>query len=155
MANKDEKALITKIDSITDISQSQQDRLNIQDSAHTVLCAFLQSHIMKVTSKNTLKSALEQKFTDALNSKDEPLPLVAAIKIYEILSKAETDSDTAVLGLFKSNPNIFLNVTENKLDEENSKAQLSEEDLNNAKELLALLGRGGKLAKSEFPEKGE
>jgi len=143
------KELVAKVENITELTNSQKDRLNIQETAHENLCNFLNSHLHKLQSKNELISAIESKFLNSVMGKtDEEIPLIAVIKIYEILKRAETDADSAVLSLFNKNPDIFVNVNQNALDKDEPK--LTKDEMNMAKDLLTAIH---KLEKSEHSEK--
>lgn len=143
------KELVAKVENITELTNSQKDRLNIQETAHENLCNFLNSHLHKLQSKNDLISAIETKFLDSIMGKtQEDIPLIAIIKIYEILKRAETDADSAVLSLFNKNPDIFVNVNQNEI--EKNAPTFTKEDMETAKGLLESMR---KLEKSEHAEK--
>lgn len=143
------KELVAKVENITELTNSQKDRLNIQETAHENLCNFLNSHLHKLQSKNDLISAIETKFLDSIMGKtQEDIPLIAIIKIYEILKRAETDADSAVLSLFNKNPDIFVNVNQNEI--EKNAPTFTKEDMETAKGLLESMR---KLEKSEHAER--
>lgn len=143
------KELVAKVNNITELTESQKDRLNIQETAHENLCNFLNSHLHKLQSKNALISAIETKFLDSVMGRTgEEIPLIAIIKIYEILKRAETDADSAVLSLFNKNPDIFVNVNQNEI--EKNAPTLTKEDMDTAKGILESIR---KLEKSEHAEK--
>jgi hypothetical protein len=137
------KEIENKITDITtSLTCSENDRLNVQQTAHDVLCGFLLSHVRKLAQKNDLKSALETRFMQALSPESEDeLPLVAALKLYEILSKSETDGDSALLGIFSKNPQIFINVDQNNLTKAVEEGQVTQQENEMAKKLLKLFGR--------------
>lgn len=151
MAKMEEQTnLLAKLDEVDILTQSQKDKLNLQETAHTNLCNFLNSHIIKLQSKNELKAVIEKKFIDALTGNtDEEIPLIGAIKIYEILCKSETDADSAVLNLFNKNPNIFVSVNDENIKKNEN--NLTKEETEAVTSLSKLIK---KLESSEMPEKG-
>lgn len=145
------KELVAKLDSDDFLTPSQRERINIQESAHTVLCDYLISHVQKATKQNELMTALEQKFLKSIKSEtDEQLPLIGALKLYEILSKKQTDTDANILGIYRNNPQIFINVNQENIKQAEDEKTMSPEDLERAKGLYAVLQ---KLENSEFAEK--
>jgi len=145
------KELVAKLDNDDFLTPSQRERINIQESAHTVLCDYLISHVQKATKQNELMTALEQKFLKSITSEtDEQLPLIGALKLYEILSKKQTDTDANILGIYRNNPQIFINVNQENIKQAEDEKTMSPEDLERAKGLYAVLQ---KLENSEFAEK--
>lgn len=143
------KDLMNKIENFVDTTQSEQDRLGVSQISHDLLCNYLMSHLRKVTEKNKLKTLIEKKFMEMIENVDnlnDPLPLPAILKIYEILAKSETDADAAILGLFQKNQNLFVNLTHPNIEDLKRDQSLTPEEMNEA---VKIYNTFKKLEKSE------
>jgi len=139
-----------KIDEITSLTKSQQDRLTFKDQVSDNLITFLQSFIKKIETKNNLASMLENDLADKINpmipadgSEPDGLSNYEKIKLLEVLKKSETDSDVALIkAIFESQKNT--DSGKKKLENEESEHKkasndLTQKDINDAISVLNTL----------------
>jgi len=119
--SKDILTTITEIDNDENLSNSQKDRLL---DPQVALINFLNSHLRKVSSKNALKEALEERFTQELQ--DDTLSTGARLKLFEILQSKETDSELGALNVISK----MLEVKASKGNEPEKGATKQESNVN-------------------------
>jgi hypothetical protein len=145
------KDLITKIDKLTEESNSQKDKMNIKKIASENLIVFLNSYIEKVSTKNDLKSRVEGLLLKKIDDEDDDLPYGVLIKLLEVLGKNETDSASPILKILESavkQPESESNL--NPKGELNEESKITQEDYKSVKKILKIIDD---LEKTEYPSK--
>lgn len=143
------KDLITKIDKLTEESNSQKDKMNIKKIASENLIVFLNSYIEKVSTKNDLKSRVEGLLLKKIDDEDDDLPYGVLIKLLEVLGKNETDSASPILKILESavkQPESESNL--NPKGELNEESKITQEDYKSVKKILKIIDD---LEKTEYP----
>ena len=140
MTNKNE--LIKKIDDKTTLSESEIERSNLVHKSPELLSNFLITHFQRITSENTLLNKIEGKFLDSIiGESDEELPMIALVKIYEILKKSQSDVDSAILQLYSKNPKVFGGASQEELNKAEDSGTMTQDEIIGAKKLLGLLNK--------------
>jgi hypothetical protein len=157
----------TKINDISNLTKSQHDRLFLKEQVFEDLITFLQSHIKKISAKNTLREALEIDLMGSINPELEVdvdgnliegnrLTNFEKIKLLEILSRNEVDSTTALVkAIAESSKADNLKKIEQPIDnnQKNISENTSQEDIDSAKRVLKHFDKILKgIEKQEFSE---
>lgn len=150
MSNELEK----KVCEISEISQSQEDKLNPQNLIKDDLIDFLGSQIRKLSSRNDLKENLMRDFMNRMDDEDpeDPDGVIRLtngqkLKLFEILSKDENDAISNILDVIKKDNGIMINV--NEAPKSDKGATYTKENMGDAKGLLDVLDVVKKLKISE------
>lgn len=147
------KDLIQKINDVEILSQSQMDRMDLQNSVQKDLIEFVQTQIAKVSSQNSIKTIVLEKIKQKIKDEDDILSWPILVKLLEVTSKIDSD---VTLGLFKiisdSQKQIPLVPPQNP-DNKTSQEKLPEvtnEEMNTMKDFLTTIK---KIRESEFSKK--
>lgn len=150
--------IVKKIDSISELSQSQIDRNKIGDDAFVNLMGFLNGYIQRTSSKREVSNYIDQLLLEKIKNDIEQeggienIPYGVIIKLEEILNKGETDAATPIL-------KIIENATKQKESplvpnlpqgENTVGTSITQEDYNTAKKILKFVDA---LQKTEFNDK--
>jgi hypothetical protein len=153
LMSKDEN-IITKINDITNESDSQKDRNNIKEITRDTLYTFVNKCIEKSTSTSGLRAKVQEMLLDKLEKETDDVPYGVLIKLEEILSKGETEAATPILKLLEAS--IKAEKEQEQLPPPNInpglEGTLTTEELKKFKESLQLLEILGKLKQTEFNE---
>ena len=140
-----------KISEIDALTQSQSDRLTMQNQAFKHLTGFLTNHIGQITQGEELMREVKAAILERVRNTDnvEEIPLGALVKIFEILAKKDSEDKTAILNVLKESTKVVINNTpqEQQNNSSYSKTDLSQADMQKARKALALINR---LEESEF-----
>ncbi len=150
-----------KINAMTELSQSEKDRLIFKEQVNDTLLNFLQAFVTQSIAKSDLEELLDNDLLDTLQnpSEENSLTNFEKIKLKEIISKEKTDSKVSLIkALIESNK-----VAENKNQNPNSSnpehgqksvgENTTQEDIDKAKEILNKFDKLMKhIEKQEFSE---
>jgi hypothetical protein len=146
------QSLIKKIIGIEDLSQSQLDRLNLQNEAYGNLVSFLHNVIEKIQSGSTLRNKLEKEI-DKLISPDleedpeaEKLSPNQLINLFGLVLKFDSEQSAAIINTLKESIKVNVNQNNNDGNSGNNtgglfpnaegKEDFTKSDIQNAKKLL-------------------
>ena len=150
---KDDKHIVQLVHSITDLSESQKQRLLLQETSAKNLLQFFNTYIEKISKQSEIKSLVENVLLQKLQE-DDDIPYGVLIKLHEILSKDETEKINPVLKILEATvkqPNIITQpIQEVSVDEDTKKPTVTPEEMRGIKQLLAMIND---LEKSEFSKK--
>jgi hypothetical protein len=144
--------IIKKIDSITELTESQRDRNLLKERSSENLLNFLNGYMSRVSSKNDLKNKVEQMLLDKITTDEEDLPYGVLMRLYEIISKTEVESATPILKIIESatkQPDSPFNaprIPEGEREDESSR--ITTEEYKSVKKLLKIIDD---LENTEFP----
>ena len=109
--------LIKKIMNIDDLSQSQLDRLNLQNEAYSSLVSFLHSAIDKIQDGNVLKQKLEKEINKLIdpdldeNPEAERFSPNQLLNLFAIMMKHDSEQSMTLINTLKES--IKINVNQN------------------------------------------
>lgn len=153
-------ALIKKIIGIEDLSQSQLDRLNLQNQAYADLVTFLGNVIEKIKSGSTLRQKLETEINKLIapdleeDPQAERLSPNQLINLFAIMLKYDSEQSAALINTLKES--IKVNINNNPPGDNNTipifpttgqGEVYTKEDIQSAKKVLKL---ADDLQKSEM-----
>lgn len=150
--------IIKKIISIDDLSQSQLDRLNLQNEAYADLIGFLHNAIEKIKTGTNLRRKLETEI-DKLITPDENDPDKEIfspnqlLNLFSILLKYDSEQSIALIGALKDS--IKININNGDSDRGNTipvfpSGNNSEVDKQNIQDAKRLLSLSNALEKAEI-----
>jgi len=150
----DENSVINKIDSITNISQSQKDRFNIYDAINDELHEFMKTQMESITCKSTLRQSIEDKILQrVLEEEDREISTNNLIKLLEIINKTDTDMGINLINILKENQRIvienLINVPQGN-GKKSIESEFSAEETQSTKKILKALEFISDLKKTEF-----
>ena len=149
-----EKDIISKIDSITNLTESQVDRSKVGELARDNLFRFLNGYMAKTSSKNDLKVKIEKLLLDKIEIEGEDLPYGVLIKLLEVLTKNEVEAATPILKIIENatkQPESPLNPHRSCNEDENDESsKITTDEYKSVKKLIKFIDD---LEKTEFPEK--
>jgi len=147
------KNIVQIINSVTDLSESQKQRLLLQETSAKNLLQFFNTYIEKISKQSEIKSLVENVLLQKLQE-DDDIPYGVLIKLHEILSKDETEKINPVLKILEATvkqPDIITQpIQEVSVDEDTKKPTVTPEEMRGIKQLLAMIND---LEKSEFSKK--
>lgn len=124
------------------------------------LLRYLRATIDTVTSKNDLKSSVVALLQTRLAEDADEMSTGTLIRLFEVLSKVETDMSGHILGILKqqitiqqnninSNNTLSLNKNETKAVESHESKQISKEEYNKFKNVYEFLEKAKQIESSE------
>ena len=148
--------ILTKIDDITNESDSQKDRDNIKELTRDTLYTFVNKCIEKSTSTSGLRAKVQEMLLDKLSKETTDVPYGVLIKLEEVLSKGETEAATPILKLLEAS--IKAEKEQEQLPPLNQSiipgidGNVTTEEFKKLKDLLNIIEVHNKLKQSEFTE---
>lgn len=140
-----------KINDLSNLSQSQKDKLTLDDSIKHSLFSFLLSQMQRSVSKNELREEVSSILLSRVKSDvpEERISTGSLIKILEVLNKSENESSFNILSILKEKMKVEINnnipPTQSTLPE----SEFTSEDHQKVKKVLKFFD---KLGKSEFSQ---
>lgn len=145
-------ALITKINNVDKLTQSQTDRLNLQLQVENDLIKFIQIQIKQVTEHDSLYALALKAATDKLQEEMESglLNWGALLKIIETLGKNKNEVSLGLMDIIKGNQKMIIehntNFDEKQAEKENLPS-VSNEEYSKMKKFIEIFDN---VKKSEF-----
>ena len=150
------KNIVQIINSVTDLSESQKQRLLLQETSAKNLLQFFNTYIEKISKQSEIKSLVENVLLQKLQE-DDDIPYGVLIKLHEILSKDETEKINPVLKILEATvkqPEMIIpQQNSNNLnlkEEKDNITNVTPEEMRGIKHLLSMIND---LEKSEFSKK--
>lgn len=113
--------LIKKIIGIEDLSQSQLDRLNLQNQAYADLVTFLSNVIAKIQSGSDLRQKLETEINKLISPEEEDADRLSPnqlINLFAIMLKYDSEQSAALINTLKES--IKVNINNNSSGDNNT-----------------------------------
>jgi len=151
-----------KIDQITNLTQSQEDRTNLKKIITNDLVDFLHTFVHQVMAKNDLEEEIDKVLKERINplvidgEEIDRLSNYEILKLKEIISREKTDSKVnLVKAIIEASKNLQ-EISKNKDNEklvDNSQNIITQDDVNNAKKTTKLLDKIARfLEKTELSD---
>ena len=152
--------LENKINDITELTQSEKDRLHFKERVNETLLTFLQEFVNQSIAKSDLEDKLDEDLLDILQNPTEENSLTnfEKIKLKEILSKEKTESKVGLLKtLIENSRSNDSNKKQQFGNDGNEHSKIGEnttqEDIDKAKNVLNKFDKILKfIEKTEFSE---
>jgi hypothetical protein len=151
--------ILKKIESITDLTESQKDRPNIKEQATTNLLNFLNGFILDMQSKNELQNTVDKLIADKIEKEIEEngidgLNWGVIFKLKELAGKQQVESATPILKILENavkQPDSPLSPKENlKEDNIDESSKITVDEYKSVKKMLKFIDE---LKITEFGEK--
>lgn len=143
------KELMNFVDDIDELSESQKDRMKIQNLLQEELVGYLRNRITLVDAKTELKDLAMAEMTKRITDAANPLANSVLLSLIDILLRSDSTSEANILGILKEQQKVVVNLGDTAQPRKRE-SDFSEEEIQEAKKVLDLLNKARELKKSEF-----